>query len=96
MRRLVYLTAARDDLINILRYVATGSGSPEVARSFVSRLQEKCRHLAGLPGTLRTAGVLNLVIALAVGILARPAKHGVIEKTISGEQSRSTHVEHAV
>lgn len=55
MQRLVYLTAARDDLIDILRYVATESGDPEVARNFVSRLQEKCRHLAGLPGTLGTA-----------------------------------------
>ena len=55
MRRLVYLTAARDDLIDILRYVATEGGNPEVARSFVGRLQERCRHLAELPGTLGTA-----------------------------------------
>ena len=55
MRRLVYLSAARDDLIDILRYVATESGSHEVARNFVSRLQEKCRGLARLPGTLGTA-----------------------------------------
>ena len=41
----------------------------------------------GLPGTLRTAGVLNLVVALAVAALARPARHGAIEKTTVEEQS---------
>jgi predicted membrane-bound spermidine synthase len=30
---------------------------------------------AGLPGTLRTAGVLNLALAAAVWLLARPARH---------------------
>ena len=30
---------------------------------------------AGLPGTLRTAGALNLLIAAAVWLLARPARH---------------------
>jgi len=33
---------------------------------------------AGLPGTLRTAGALNLVIAAAVWLLARPARHEAI------------------
>jgi len=36
---------------------------------------------AGLPGTLRTAGVLNLVIAVVVWFLARPARHASVEKT---------------
>ncbi len=36
---------------------------------------------AGLPGTLRTAGVLNLLIALVVWLLARPAQHAVVKKT---------------
>src|SRR6185503_11820698 len=36
---------------------------------------------AGLPGTLRTAGVLNLLIALAVWFLARPARHASVERT---------------
>jgi spermidine synthase len=36
---------------------------------------------AGLPGTLRTAGVLNLLIATVVWFLARPARHASLEKT---------------
>src|SRR3970040_2262235 len=36
---------------------------------------------AGLPGTLRTAGALNLLIAAAVWLLARPAHHAVLEKS---------------
>jgi predicted membrane-bound spermidine synthase len=35
----------------------------------------------GLPGTLHTAGVLNLLIAAVVWFLARPARHGSIEKS---------------
>ena len=36
---------------------------------------------AGLPGTLRTAGILNLVIAIVVWMIARPARHPSVEKT---------------
>jgi len=36
---------------------------------------------AGLPGTLRTAGVLNLLIAVVVWIIARPVRHASVEKT---------------
>ena len=36
---------------------------------------------AGLPGTLHTAGALNLLIAAAVWLLARPARHAVLEKS---------------
>ncbi len=35
----------------------------------------------GLPGTLRTAGALNLLIAAAVWLLARPARHAALEKS---------------
>ena len=35
----------------------------------------------GLPGTLQTAGALNLLIALVVWFLARPAQHAPLEKT---------------
>ena len=42
---------------------------------------------AGLPGTLRSAGVLNLLIAALVWFLARPARHASIERT-AGEASR--------
>ncbi|MEW6689120.1 MAG: spermine synthase [Pseudomonadota bacterium] len=44
---------------------------------------------AGLPGTLRTAGILNLAIAGVVAALARPARHHVIEKTAAGEADRT-------
>jgi len=37
---------------------------------------------AGLPGTLHTAGVLNLLIAGVVWVLARPARHASVEKTL--------------
>jgi spermidine synthase len=36
---------------------------------------------AGLPGTLHTAGVLNLIIAGAVWLLARPARHASVSGT---------------
>jgi spermidine synthase len=39
----------------------------------------------GLPGTLRTAGVLNLAIAAAVWFLARPARHAPVQKTPSAD-----------
>lgn len=55
MRRLVYLSAARDDLADILRYVAHESASPAVATQFVSKLRQRCERLASLPGTLGTA-----------------------------------------
>jgi spermidine synthase len=35
----------------------------------------------GLPGTLHTAGILNLLIAAVVWVLARPARHRAVEKT---------------
>src|SRR5688572_436949 len=40
---------------------------------------------AGLPGTLRVAGVLNLLIAAVVWFLARPAHHASVEKTSSAD-----------
>jgi spermidine synthase len=39
---------------------------------------------AGLPGTLRTAGVLNLLIAATVWLLARPAHHAPLKSARSG------------
>ena len=44
---------------------------------------------AGLPGTLRTAGVLNLLIAGAIWLLARPAQDESIKKISSEEQDRA-------
>jgi predicted membrane-bound spermidine synthase len=36
----------------------------------------------GLPGTLHTAGVLNLLIAAVVWLLARPARHASVARTL--------------
>lgn len=55
MRRLVYLTAARRDLVHILRYIARESGSVETARRFPAALREQCLKLASLPGDLGVA-----------------------------------------
>lgn len=52
MRRLVFQPSAREDLNDILRYIARQSRSREVAASFVQVLREQCRALASLPGTL--------------------------------------------
>lgn len=54
MRRIVYLDAARDDLIDTFRYIAYQSGSIAIADAFVAQLREKVRRLADLPGTLGT------------------------------------------
>jgi len=42
---------------------------------------------AGLPGTLRTAGALNLLVAVVVAVLARPMRHAALGKTIAQEQA---------
>lgn len=55
MRKLVYLSSARQDLRDILRYLTQESGNRAVARAFVNRLQQQCAKLAALPGTLGRA-----------------------------------------
>lgn len=55
MRALRYTEAARDDLSSIAVYIADQSGSRAVAEHFIQTLQQKCEHLAALPGTLGTA-----------------------------------------
>jgi plasmid stabilization system protein ParE len=52
LRRLVYLSSARQDFRDILRYLTVESGDRAIARAFVDRLQQQCRRLASLPGTL--------------------------------------------
>jgi toxin ParE1/3/4 len=47
--KLVYLTTARDTLLEIQHYVAHASGSAELARAFVGRIRRKCRDLAASP-----------------------------------------------
>ena len=55
MRRLVYLSSARQDLRDILRYLTQESGDRALARAFVDRLRGQCAKLAALPGTLGRA-----------------------------------------
>jgi toxin ParE1/3/4 len=55
LRRLVYLTSARQDFRDILRYISKESGSRAIGRAFVDKLQTKCRTLAALPGLLGRA-----------------------------------------
>ena len=55
MRQLVYLSSARQDLRDLLRYLAQESGDRAVARAFVNRLQQQCGRLASLSGTLGRA-----------------------------------------
>ncbi|HWU63757.1 MAG TPA: type II toxin-antitoxin system RelE/ParE family toxin [Ensifer sp.] len=50
MARLSYLDSAKEDLVHILRYITTQSGSLAIGQDFVAALRQKCRHLAGLPG----------------------------------------------
>jgi plasmid stabilization system protein ParE len=45
-----YLDSAKQDLVNILRYISRESGSLATGQQFVSTLRQKCRHLASLPG----------------------------------------------
>lgn len=52
MRRLVYLSSARRDFQDILRYLTRESGDRALSRAFVNRVREQCRKLASLPGTL--------------------------------------------
>src|SRR5438034_461632 len=42
---------------------------------------------AGLPGTLRTAGILNLLIAATVWLLARPVHHAPLRSERSGAEA---------
>lgn len=55
MPRLVYLPAARRDLVSILEYVTRESGSLAIGHGFVGQLRGHCAKLAGLPGTLGRA-----------------------------------------
>jgi len=54
-RRLAYTDFAKADLENIATYIAEESGSSDVAEAFIVKLDEKCRRLISLPGTLGTA-----------------------------------------
>lgn len=55
MRRLVYLAAARRDLVSILDHLTRASGSLAVGRGFVGQLRQHCTRLASLPGSIGRA-----------------------------------------
>ena len=55
MRRAIFLTSVRADLIAIQTYIARESGSRFVARTFVARLRDRCHELAALPGLIGRA-----------------------------------------
>ena len=55
MYRLRYLEQAREDLIQIKRYIARESGSNEVALRYTDMLRRQCRELAELPGAMGRA-----------------------------------------
>lgn len=80
MRRLIYLASARQDLIDILRYITVESGSLIMGQTFVSRLREKCSKLAALPGTLGQARP-----ELGPGIRSTPYQSYVIFFRYEGE-----------
>lgn len=52
MRRLKYLSSARSDLIEIHVHITHVSGSADVGRNFVRKIQKKCAGLARLPGMM--------------------------------------------
>ncbi|HMQ58861.1 MAG TPA: type II toxin-antitoxin system RelE/ParE family toxin [Rhizobiaceae bacterium] len=49
MRRLRYLDAAKDDLVDIALYIFEQSGSTELARRLTGRLRKRCRDIADKP-----------------------------------------------
>jgi toxin ParE1/3/4 len=48
VRQLIYLASARQDFLDIQRYIARESGHLSVARRFVAQLQQQCGKLATL------------------------------------------------
>ena len=52
MRRLVYLTAARRDLVDILEFITRESASLALGMGFTDKLRQQCRKLSALPGAL--------------------------------------------
>lgn len=55
MRRAIFLASVRNDLLNILTYVAQESGSVEVGEAFVRKLRNQCHKLASMPITMGRA-----------------------------------------
>ena len=55
MRRVLLLENARDDLAAIGDYIERASGSRRIAARFVRELNNYCRYMGSLPGTLGRA-----------------------------------------
>ena len=55
MYQLRYLAQARDDLLQIKRYIARETGSNAIALRYTEKLRQQCRELAELPGTMGRA-----------------------------------------
>jgi toxin ParE1/3/4 len=55
VRRLRVLDSARNDIAQTYAYIEEQSGSAAVAERFVRQLNDQCRRLARLPGTLGRA-----------------------------------------
>jgi len=55
VRRVVYLAAAKRDLVSIFEYITRESGSLATGQWFVGQLRQQCAKLALLPGTLGRA-----------------------------------------
>ena len=73
MPTLRYLEQAKNDLIQIKRYIARESGSNEIALRYLGQLRQECRKLAALPGTMGRARP-----ELAEGIRSIPYRNYVI------------------
>ena len=54
MYKLRYLEQAKDDLVQIKRYIAKESGSTGLALNYTAKLREQCRKLAQVLGTIGT------------------------------------------
>lgn len=55
MRRLRILDSARADIAEIFAYIERQSADTAIAKSFARALNDQCRRLASLPGTLGRA-----------------------------------------
>ena len=52
MPTLRYFEQAKNDLIQIKRYIARETGSNAIALRYTEKLRQQCRELAELPGTM--------------------------------------------
>ena len=77
MPYVVYLPEARDDLFRIWQFIATGSGSPDIADSFIDPVDDTCGICASHPkmGQMHPelgSGVRSFPVGKYVGHLRVP------------------------